>query len=89
MSYVWLGGDYKNIRYSEELDKEFPWIKYTAPYKDPLYAIITVATDGTITIEGKETEWVGPSPMDLDYPIRGNKESVRPGISDTIIYSYQ
>jgi len=85
MSYQWLGGDYQYIRYSEELDKEFPWIKYTAPYKDPVYAIITVTTDGTITIEGKETEWVGPSPMDLDYPFRDKKESVRPGISDTII----
>ncbi len=89
MSYYWLGGDYKNIRYSEELDKEFPWIKYTAPYKDPLYAIITVATDGAITIEGKETEWVGPSPMDLDYPLGSEANSVRPGISDTIIVSYQ
>lgn len=89
MSYNWLGGDYLNIRYSEELDKEFPWIKYTAPYKDPVYAIITVATDGTVTIEGKETEWVGPSPMDLDYPLGSEIKSIRPGISDTIINSYQ
>ncbi|MCK4346474.1 MAG: metallophosphoesterase [Bacteroidales bacterium] len=88
MSYYWLGGDYLNIRYSEEIDKEFPWIKYTAPYKDPVFAIIKVATDGTIKIEGVETKWVGPSPMELDYPMGSEIKYVRPGISDTIINSH-
>lgn len=81
MSYNWLGGDYTHIRYSEEIDKEFPYIKYTAPYKDPLYAVVTISTKGTIQVEGKETEWVGPSPWELGYH-ENLKKYIKPKISD-------
>lgn len=68
MSYKWLGEEYGHVRYSDEIDKNFKWIKYTAPYKDPLYTVVEISTDGLIKIAGKKSEWVGPSPWDVGYP---------------------
>ncbi|MEZ4902541.1 MAG: metallophosphoesterase [Spirosomataceae bacterium] len=68
MSYKWLGDEYIHIRYSDAIDKEFKWIKYTAPYKDPLFTVIEISTKGTITLSGKKSEWVGPSPKEVGFP---------------------
>ena len=65
MSYNWLGGDYQHIRYSEKVDKSHPWIKYTVPYKDPIWAYAEISTRGTLQLYGKKTEFVGPSPKEL------------------------
>lgn len=65
-SYYWLGGNYLTVRYSEDIDKQYPYIKYTVPYKDPLFAMVTVdPRRGFLTIEGRTSEFVGPSPWDL------------------------
>ncbi|MBK8946258.1 MAG: metallophosphoesterase [Ignavibacteriae bacterium] len=81
MSYKWLGDEYLHVRYSEEVDKNFKWIKYTAPYKDPLFAIVEISKDGFIKISGKKSEYVGPTPWELGYP-EHLKKFVRPEISD-------
>ena len=80
MSYHWLGDDYEHIRYSSEIDKDYKWIKYTAPFKEPLFAFVEISTEGYIKIKGKKTEWVGPSPWELGYPER-LKKYMRPEIS--------
>lgn len=76
MSYQWLGDKHMHIRYSEEVDKNYPWIKRTVPYKDPLWACVEISPDNTLRLSGKKTEFVGPSPeelgVDMDiyaYPI--------------------
>lgn len=68
MSYKWLGEEYGHIRYSDEVDKNFKWIKYTAPYKDPLFTVVEISTKGTITMSGKKSAWVGPSPKEVGFP---------------------
>ncbi|MBN7810281.1 metallophosphoesterase [Algoriphagus sp. H41] len=68
MAYHWLGEDYEHLRYSEEVDKNYRWIKYTAPFKEPLFTTVTVSSKGRIKIAGKKTEWVGPSPFELGFP---------------------
>lgn len=68
MAYHWLGEDYEHIRYSEEVDKNYRWIKYTAPFKEPLFTTVEISSNGTIKIAGKKTEWVGPSPFELGFP---------------------
>jgi len=65
MSYQWLGEEFKQIRYSKEVDEKYPWIKYTVPYKDPIWAIAEFSEDKTFRLLGKLTEFVGPSPEDL------------------------
>ena len=62
-------------------------LEATAPYRDPLYAIVRVEPDGSIHIEGVESQWVGPTPSELGYlqahgpglPLAG--ASLRPGIA--------
>lgn len=80
MSYHWLGENYESIRYSAEIDKNFKWIKYTAPFKEPLFTTVEISTKGTIKIAGKKTEWVGPTPWELGYP-EEQKKYMRPAIS--------
>ncbi|MCA9731033.1 metallophosphoesterase [candidate division KSB1 bacterium] len=80
MSYQWMGEAYEHIRYSEEIDKKFKWLKYTAPHKEPLFTIVEISSQGYIKIHGKQTEWVGPSPWEVGYPETLEKY-VRPAIS--------
>ncbi|GAB3257573.1 metallophosphoesterase [Larkinella harenae] len=81
MSYKWLGEEYGRVRYSAEIDRNYKWIKYTAPYKAPLYTVVEISTDGLIKIAGKKSEWVGPSPWEIGYPTK-NKEFDRPEIRE-------
>ncbi|SEJ36930.1 Calcineurin-like phosphoesterase [Cyclobacterium xiamenense] len=81
MSYKWLGEEYAHIRYSEAVDKDFRWIKYTAPYKDPLFTVVEISTEGFIKIAGSYSEYVGPSPWELGYP-EHLKEVVKPQITE-------
>ena len=91
MSNYWMGGDFLQVRYGERIDATFPYIKYTAPYKDPLFALVRLEPGAPIHIEGVESEWVGPSPGDLGFlrahgaslPLAG--ASVRPGITTRLL----
>ena len=86
MSYSWLGESYKHIRYSPDVDKEHPYIKYTAPYKDALFGLCSLDPDQGLSIRGVRSEFVGPSPWDLGMPDRKGtswgSDRLVPGISD-------
>ena len=85
MSNHWMGEGYECIRYDELIDSHFPWIKYTAPYKDPLYAVVTLEPAGKIIIEGRESEFVGPSPQELGYPVEKRRGDIVPKISSMVL----
>jgi calcineurin-like phosphoesterase family protein len=68
MSYQWLGDAYAKVRYSAEIDQKYPYIKYTVPYKDPIYTIAEIDTKGMLLIKGSSTSFVGPSPIELGMP---------------------
>ncbi len=80
MSNYWMGDGYQTIRYNGLVDSHYPWIKYTAPYKDPLYAVVTIKA-GKMIIEGKESEYVGPSPQELGFDVSKKKGKIWPIIS--------
>jgi len=82
MSYQWLGEDFLHIRYSEEVDKSYPWIKYTVPYKDPIWAVAEISPDHTFHLYGKKTEFVGPSPEELGVDMDKFGYPIVPCISD-------
>jgi calcineurin-like phosphoesterase family protein len=82
MSYQWLGDNYKHVRYSEEIDETYPWIKYTVPYKDPLWAIVEITSDHTLHLYGKKSEYVGPSPEELGVDLDIYGYPIVPYISD-------
>ena len=81
MSYSWVGENYMKIRYSDEIDAKYPWIKYTIPYKDPLYAIVEIK-NGTISIEGINSTFVGPGPEELGIPEQPENNQIVPFISN-------
>ncbi|GAB3652413.1 hypothetical protein GCM10028791_21920 [Echinicola sediminis] len=81
-SYQWLGDNYKTIRYSEKVDESHPWIKYTVPYKEPIWASVRLSTKGKIEIKGKSTKFVGPSPKELGVNMAAYAYPIVPYISD-------
>jgi hypothetical protein len=81
MSYFWLGDQYQIVRYSKEVDEKYPWIKYTAPYRDPLFAFVEIDSR-SIRIEGRKSEFVGPTPKEMNYPKGPENNPVTPFISD-------
>jgi 3',5'-cyclic AMP phosphodiesterase CpdA len=81
MSYYWAGDNYKVIRYSEDIDQQFPWIKYTIPYEKPLYTFVEISKKA-ISIEGKETKFVGPGPEELGMPTPPENNPIVPRISN-------
>lgn len=85
MSYDWLGDQWVHTSYPDSIHQQFPYIKYTAPYKEPLWALVTVSSDGRIRISGRQTEWVGPSPVELKHPGKGGGLEFSAGIRDTVL----
>lgn len=81
MSYQWVGEEYQKIRYSKEIDSKYPWIKYTIPYKDPLYAFVGI-NEKDIVIKGKKSSYVGPGPKELGMPESPENEKTTPMISN-------
>ena len=69
MSYKWLGAGYEHVPYSEAVNKEFTWTKFTAPYKDPLWAEVAIDASGKIKITGKQSTFVGETPKELGRPL--------------------
>lgn len=88
-SYQWVGGDYVHESYPEHIHKKFPWIAYTCPYKDSLFATLTVDPEKmAIQIHGRKSKWVGKSPADLGkqmHPSLVSGEQVAPRIRNRII----
>ncbi len=65
-SYYWIGGNYRHESYPKEIHDKYPWISYTCPYRDPLFAFITLnPKTGTIAVQGQDSIWIGPSPQAL------------------------
>jgi 3',5'-cyclic AMP phosphodiesterase CpdA len=69
MSYYWLGEKFQHVRYGAEVDKTHPYLKYTAPYREPLFAVVTLSKAGGMQIEGTRSEFVGPSPAELGLEV--------------------
>jgi len=81
MSNYWLDMAYEAKRYTDEIDEKYPNIRYVVPYKDPIFAIVTI-TDGVIDIRGRKSEFVGVTPAEQGYPMKCWEDVVSPSISD-------
>jgi predicted phosphodiesterase len=83
-SYFWVGGDFLKVRYSDEIDAAHPYIKYTVPYKDPIFALVTIdLARGFMGIEGKRTAFVGPAPWEIGKDREyWDANTLIPGVSD-------
>ena len=62
MSFIWMGWEFKSEYYSKEIEEKYPLVKYIIPYKDPLWAVMTIYENGEIAIEGKQSGYSGTTP---------------------------
>jgi len=70
-SYKWVGGSHRNKSYPPEVHSKFRWVEYTCPYRDSLFATLTLdPAKGRIELKGRESQWVGKSPSQLAIPTK-------------------
>jgi predicted phosphodiesterase len=70
-SYKWVGGSHRNKSYPPEVHSKFRWVEYTCPYRDSLFATLTLdPANGRIELKGRESQWVGKSPSQLAIPTK-------------------
>ena len=85
-SYQWVGGKYLHDSYSKDIHARYPFIAYTCPYRDALFAMLTVDPNSlTIRVAGRQSAWVGPSPAELGAdpdPTLTDGEQIAPRIRD-------
>ena len=85
-SYKWVGGKYRHESYPKDVHAKFPWISYTCPYRNPLFATLTVDPKSlAIRVEGHQSEWVGKAPAELGKDVDArltNGEEISPRIRD-------
>jgi calcineurin-like phosphoesterase family protein len=82
MSYKWMGEQFKYARFDEEIERKYPWLCCTSPYKDPLYAIVTLDPAGLIKISGTNSEWIPPTPWQVWNVPQKSESNTVPYISD-------
>lgn len=69
-SYYWVGEKLKHESLSSEIHEDHPSLQFTCPYLEPLFALLTIDPKSRkISIQGRKTEWIGPSPYELGYSI--------------------
>ncbi len=86
MSYFWVGGDYIRLRFDPAVDEANPWVRYTIPYDEPLWAFLTITpASGTLKIEGTASAFIPPGPDELGLPSKPSNNPVTPVISDRLI----
>ena len=85
-SYKWVGGPHRHKSYPPEVHSKFRSIEYTCPYRDSLFATLTIdPAKGLIQLRGRESQWVGKSPSQLAIPTKyglTNGKEICPKIRD-------
>ena len=67
MSCMWVDAEFAvKGRYGAEIDEKYPNIQYTVPYRDAVYAIVTLDETGC-AICGTKSEFVGPTPEEMGF----------------------
>lgn len=72
MSYTWVGGKYQKERFPPHIEKAYPTLKYTCPYRTPLYTVLTIDKQkGKLLIEGCNSHYIAPTPFEMGHPKSG------------------
>jgi hypothetical protein len=87
-SYYWVGAKFKHKSLSPSIHMQYPSLEFTCPYQNSLFAFVTIDPKTMkISIKGKKTNWIGPSPAELGYDIVNQQElrdHVKPEIEDRL-----
>lgn len=85
-SYHWVGSKYQHESLPKELHAKYPAMINTCPYRDALFAFLEIdLARGHLTLTGRQSAWLGPSPSDLGLAnnpqvtpeIRGREQATR------------
>lgn len=84
-SYYWVGEKLAHHSLPQAIHDLYPSLEFTCPYSEPIFAMILIDPVGKkISIKGKQSTWIGPSPQELGYTILNEKEqreNLKPEIS--------
>ncbi|MBK8652970.1 MAG: metallophosphoesterase [Haliscomenobacter sp.] len=88
-AYFWVGDRFKHATYPPGISSKYPVASLSCPYRESLFATLTIdPANNTIAIQGRATEWVGPSPTQLGldaYPYLHTGEEIAPHIRPRVI----
>lgn len=66
ISYFYMGPQFNEVRYSEEITNRYPVFRQSAPYQDPIFAMVTLEP-GLLTIKGRASDFVGKPPVESGF----------------------
>jgi hypothetical protein len=85
-SYYWVGEKHSHLSMDAATHAAFPSLSRTCPYAEVLFGILTLdRKEGRLTLSGRKSSWIGPSPLELGYGILSKAEQelyLQPRISD-------
>ena len=82
MSYKWVGDKYQyEERFPDEVNQRRPNLKKTVPYKDPLFAKVSIGK-GVIKVEGSQSSFIEPGPAELGIDLSQRSTPFVAQISD-------
>lgn len=88
-SYYWVGAKLAHQSLDASVHAQHPSLALTCPYAEVLFALLTIDPQaGTVTVDGKQTRWIGPSPAALGYTILSVEEQekyLQPKISNRML----
>lgn len=65
-SYAWVGSKMEHSgRFSKAIEKKYSNLKYTLPYQKSVFALVEIDSEGTIKIEGIQSDFIQPGPEEL------------------------
>jgi len=88
MSYLWLGEKYSNkSSYPVALYQQYQHLDKLGMYQDSLFALIEIdMTKGRMKIEGIQSDWLTPSPDELNIPDPVFNKEYTAEISDRVLH---
>lgn len=69
-SYYWVGEKHRHLSLDANTHAAYPLLAFTCPYADVLFGVLTLDRRAKkLTLKGRKSSWIGPSPLELGYAI--------------------
>lgn len=69
-SYYWVGEKHTHLSLDVKTHSAYPSLAFTCPYAAVLFGVLTLDRKAKkLTLMGRKSSWIGPSPLELGYSI--------------------
>ncbi len=69
-SYYWVGEKHRHLSMDANTHANYPSLSLTCPYAAVLFGVLTLdRKTKKLSLTGRKSSWIGPSPMELGYSI--------------------